>query len=63
MLDSRILILGSAGQLGKVFVSAFAKKNIESFSTDESENQITKYDQIYQIVHQFKSRIIINCSA
>ena len=63
MLNQRILILGSEGQLGKEFVSAFAQKNIEYFEPDESESQITKYDQIYHIVHQFKPRIIINCSA
>ena len=63
MLDQRILILGSAGQLGKEFVSACAQKNIEYFAPDESVSQITKYDQIDQIVRQFKPRTIINCAA
>ena len=63
MLDQRILILGSAGQLGKEFVSACAQKNFEYFAPDESESQITQYDQIDKIVHQFKPSIIINCSA
>ena len=63
MLDQRILILGSAGQLGKEFVSACAQKNIKYCAQDESLSQITKYDQIDQIVHQFKPRTIINCAA
>ena len=63
MLDQRILILGSAGQLGKEFVSACIQKNIEFCAPDESVSQITQYDQIDQIVYQFKPRTIINCAA
>ena len=63
MLDQRILILGSAGQLGKEFVSACVQKNIEYFAPDESVSQVTNYDQIGQIVHQLNPRTIINCAA
>ena len=62
-LDQRILNLGSAAQLGKEYLSTYAQINIEYCVSDESESQIIKYDQIYQIVRQFKPRIIINCSA
>ena len=62
-LDQRILNLGSAAQLGKEYLSTYAQTNIEYYVSDESESQIIKYDQIYQIVHQFKPRIIINYSA
>ena len=61
-LDQRILNLGSAAQLGKEYLSTYAQTNIEYCVSDESESQIIKYDQIYQIVHQFKLRIIFNCS-
>ena len=61
-LDQQILNLGSAGQLGKEYLSDYAQKNIEYFSSDESNSQITKYDQIYQIFNQFKPRLIINYS-
>ena len=61
-LDQRILNLGSAAQLGKEYLSTYVQTNIEYYVSDESESQIIKYDQIYQIVHQFKPRIIFNCS-
>ena len=43
-LDQRILNLGSAAQLGEGYLSAYVKLNIEYCASDESENQITKYD-------------------
>ena len=59
-LDQRILNLGSAAQLGKEYLSTYAQTNIEYCVSDESESQIIKYDQIYQIFQQFKPRIFIN---
>ena len=61
-LDQRILNLGSVAQLGEGYLSAYVQINIEHCASDESESQIIKYDQIYQIVHQFKPKIIFNCS-
>ena len=55
--------MDSAAQQGNEYLSAYAQINIEYCASDESESQITKYDQIYQIVHQFKPSIIINYSA
>jgi dTDP-4-dehydrorhamnose reductase len=61
--QEKILIAGSAGQLGKAFKSELAQRNIIFFAPDEKDCNITQSDSIEKIIDSFEPSIVINCAA
>ena len=64
MKKKKILIAGSAGQLGSEFVRVLEKRNDYDYvAPEESDFSITDYDQVRKVVSDANPDIIINCAA
>lgn len=61
--NKRILILGSAGQLGKEFVKVLAEKDYKYVAPKEDESSITDFEQMKSLIDNIKPEIVINCAA
>ncbi|MBU2647035.1 dTDP-4-dehydrorhamnose reductase [bacterium] len=61
--NRKILILGSAGQLAKAFISSLEQRGMDFVAPAESESSITDFDQISRLLDKTKPGIIINCAA
>lgn len=59
----KILIAGSAGQLGKAFQYELAQRNINFFAPDEKDCNITQFDSIAKTIDSLEPSIVINCAA
>ena len=61
--NRKILVLGSAGQLGKEFVKVLAEQDYEYIAPSEDESSITNFEQINTLIDETKPDIVINCAA
>ncbi|MFH2129746.1 MAG: sugar nucleotide-binding protein, partial [bacterium] len=61
--NRKILILGSAGQLAKAFISTLEERGLDFVAPVESESSITDFDQISRLLDKTKPGIVINCAA
>jgi len=61
--NKKILILGSAGQLGKEFVKVLAEQDYEYIAPSEDESSITNFEQINTLIDETEPDIVINCAA
>ena len=63
MNNRKILVLGSAGQLAKAFISELKKRRLDFLAPEEQESSITDFEQISQLLSATKPDIVINCAA
>ncbi|MEW5895421.1 MAG: dTDP-4-dehydrorhamnose reductase [Candidatus Omnitrophota bacterium] len=61
--NSRFLITGSAGQLGKAFQDILSKKGVTIFAPAEGEFDITSGENIGAVIEKTKPDVLINCAA
>lgn len=59
----KILIAGSAGQLGKAFKNELAQRNINFVAPDEKDCNITQFESVAKIIDSLEPSIVINCAA
>lgn len=59
----RVLVAGSAGQVGSCLVKQLAQTEWQVLSLDRSGLDISNLDEVKEIVHGFKPDVIINAAA
>ncbi|ADL51858.1 dTDP-4-dehydrorhamnose reductase [Clostridium cellulovorans] len=59
----RILITGANGQLGRELTKQYRNENVELILTDVDNLDITKVDEVFNIMIEKRPDVVINCAA
>jgi len=59
----RILITGANGQLGRELTKQYRNENVELILTDVNNLDITKVDEVFNIMIEKRPDVVINCAA
>ncbi len=63
LINKRILVTGSNGQLGSAIVNIFKQHKFDVIGTDRFIMDITNQSQVFQVIKQIKPQVIIHCAA
>lgn len=63
LMNTKFLILGANGQLGKAFKKELSARGINCSAPDEKDCNITQFDEMKRMIDSCAPDVVINCAA
>ena len=59
----RFLVVGAGGQLGREFSKHLSLQGLEFLALKRSDLDVSRFDDVYRLVRDYRPKVVINCSA